>query len=118
MVESIRKVRESGGCQISDEKRKMLSEKLRNAWASGEQAKKQKQTCIKKYGVDHHMKLPEFRNLTKARRSGKKLAKKLERRFLPTHKDKLTVFQNAKEGLERILSFISVHLGRQITQGI
>jgi hypothetical protein len=81
MVETMQKVREAGGGKISDEQRKILSEKLKNAWASGEQAKKQKQTCLDKYGVDHHMKLPEFRLLSKVKHTGKKISEETRKKM-------------------------------------
>jgi hypothetical protein len=81
MVEAMQKIREAGGCQISDEKKKLLSEKLKKSWASGEQAKKQKKTCIEKYGVEHHMKLPEFRNLTKIRQTGRKISEQTRKKY-------------------------------------
>lgn len=103
MAEAMQKVREAGGWQISDEKKKMLSEKLKNAWASGEQAKKQKQTCIEKYGVEHHMKLPEFRNLTKIKHTGRKISEETRKKLSANSQKQTHRFSRCRGGFREDL---------------
>lgn len=71
MIISLQKARESGKWKISDTAKEKLSKKMKAYYSDPEYLDKAKQTYLKKYGVEHHMKSATYRAAVSKLHKGK-----------------------------------------------
>ena len=67
---TLRKKYEEGWNPHTDEWRKAISESSKANWACPEYRKKMRKTALEKYGVEHHMKSPKYRQMASERGKG------------------------------------------------